>query len=467
MGDDGDPEVPARARRRAFSARYKLDILARYEALDGQGRGALLRREGLYTSSISEWRQQREQGALAGLSAPRGRPPKSPLESRLVRVERVNRRLREDLDKAHKVIEIQGKTLRALGDACSRERGRGEQADAMIDSTTRELIPMLGTRGACAASGRPVATHYRRHRKSPKPPRPRRQRARQPRALSEEERAEIETVMNSERFSEQSPASVYATLLDEGTYLGSVSTIYRVLREQGQVGERRRQATHPAAVKPELVADRPDQVWSWDITKLLGPVKWTYYYLYVVIDIYSRRVVGWLLAGGESAALAKHLLKETMAKEGVTPDQLTIHADHGSSMASKPVALLLADLGVIKSHSRPHCSNDNPYSEAHFKTLKYRPSFPKWFGSMEQAREFCQGFFAWYNREHRHSGIGYYTPDDVHRGLAPARRESRAKVLAAAYIAHPERFVRKAPEPPNLPRASWINRPQTEGSSGT
>ena len=254
------------------------------------------------------------------------------------------------------------------------------------------------------------------------------------------------------------------SLLDEGTYLGSVSTYYRVLREAGESRERRRQATHPAAVKPELAADGPNQVWSWDITKLHGPAKWTYYHLYVILDIYSRYVVGWMVATRESAALAEKLIAATCAKQGIGRGQLSIHADRGSSMTSKPVALLLADLGVTQSHSRPHVSNDNPYSEAQFKTLKYRPAFPARFASIEAARAHCQDFFPWYNDEHRHGGLGLHTPADVHYGRAAAVRAERARVLDAAYLAHPERFVRKPPAPPKLPGTSWINPPPGEGS---
>jgi putative transposase len=259
---------------------------------------------------------------------------------------------------------------------------------------------------------------------------------------------------------DEAPASVYARLLDEGRYLASVSTMYRVLRAEGEVRERRRQASHPPAVKPELVAFAPNSVWSWDITKLLGPAKWTWFYLYVVIDIYSRYVPGWMLASREGALLAERLLADTIQKQQVAADALTIHADRGTSMASKPVALLLADLGVTKSHSRPRCSNDNPYSEAQFKTLKYRPDFPARFGSIEDARAFCSRFFSWYNEAHRHSGIGFHTPADVHYGRAAPIRARRAEVLDEAYRAHPERFVRKPPVPPALPGAAWINRPQ-------
>jgi putative transposase len=268
--------------------------------------------------------------------------------------------------------------------------------------------------------------------------------------------------LHGERFIDAAPPTVYATLLDEGRYLASVPTMYRVLRAAGEVRERRRQAAHPPTVKPELVAEAPNRIWSWDITKLLGPVKWTYYSLYVVLDVYSRYVPGWLLAPRESAALAEHLLAETIAKHAVPPGQLTVHADRGPSMASKPVALLLADLGVTKSHSRPHVSNDNPYSEAQFKTLKYRPAFPERFGSLEDARAFCRTFFPWYNHDHRHSGIGLHTPADVHTGQAALVRARRAAVLAGAYAAHPERFVRRPPEPPALPAPAWINRPAAE-----
>jgi putative transposase len=265
----------------------------------------------------------------------------------------------------------------------------------MTDQTIAELAPVIGTRAACAAMGRSRATYYRYHPQSPPSPRPSRKRVPQPRALSLVERAEVLGVLHQERFVDQAPASVYANLLDEGRYLCSVPTMYRLLRTEDEVRERRRQATHPATVKPELVATGPNQVWSWDITKLLGPQKWTYFHLYVVIDIFSRYVVGWLLASRETAELAERLLAEIIRKQNVAVDQLTIHADRGTSMASKPVALLLADLGVTKSHSRPHCSNDNPYSEAHFKTLKYRPEFPGRFGSIEDGRAFSQRFFRW------------------------------------------------------------------------
>lgn len=331
----------------------------------------------------------------------------------------------------------------------------------MVDQTIAELAPIVGKRAACAALGRSRATYYRRHRHRHRPPPSRQPRAHtpQPRALSQAERAEVVSILHEGRFVDQAPASIYATLLDEGRYVCSVPTMYRVLRVADEVHERRRQARHPATVKPELVATGPNRIWSWDITKLLGPEKWTYFHLYVIIDIYSRYVPGWLLAKRETAELAEQMIAETIRKQNVIADRLTIHADRGPSMASRSVALLLADLGVTKSHSRPHCSNDNPYSEAQFKTLKYRPEFPDRFGSIEDGRAFCRRFFRWYNLEHRHSGIGFHTPASVHFGRAEHIHVERAHVLQVAYAAHPERFVRHPPIPPRLPGAAWINKP--------
>jgi len=267
-------------------------------------------------------------------------------------------------------------------------------------------------------------------------------------------------MLHSGRFADTAPAEAWAILLDEGIYLWSVSTFYRVLRQAGETRERRAQAVHPAAVKPELVAAGPNQVYSWDITKLHGPAKWTCYQLYVVPGIYSRYAVGWMVATCESAALAEKLIAETCAKQVITRGQLSVHAGRGSSMTSKPVALLLAGLGVTQSHSRPHVPDDNPYSEAQFKTLKYRPGFPARFGSIEAARKHCQDFFPWYNNEHRHGGLGLHTAADVHHGRARAVQAARADVLTAAYHARPERFVRKPPDPPKLPGTSWINPPE-------
>jgi putative transposase len=321
-------------------------------------------------------------------------------------------------------------------------------------SAVGELASTVGTQAACRALGVSRATVYRRRRPcAPPAPRPRPRRA-----LTEVERHAILAALHHPRFVDRAPTEVYATLLDEGRYLCAPRTMYRVLAAAQEVRERRNQLRH-VAPKPELLATRPNEVWSWDITKLLGPAKWTYYYLYVILDIFSRYVVGWMVAHQESAALAERLIAATCAKQAIVPAQLTIHADRGSSMTSKPVALLLADLGITRTHSRPHVSNDNPFSEAQFKTLKYRPEFPARFGSLEEARAFCQPFFTWYNTAHHHGGIGLLTPAMVHAGQAAAVRAHRADVLAAAYAAHPERFVRRPPEPPALPAAVWINPP--------
>ena len=339
----------------------------------------------------------------------------------------------------------------------------------MTDQAIATLAEQVGVRAACGAAGGSQAGYYRRHRASPAPARPARVAHRdrlQPRALSVEGRQAILDVLHSDRFLDLAPAQVWAILLDEGIYLGSQSTFYRLLRVVGESRDRRRQATHPAAVKPELLATAPNQVYSWDITKLHGPAKWTYYYLYAILDIYSRYAVGWMLATRESAALAEKLIADTCVKQRIDRGQLTLHADRGSSMTSKPVAFLLADLGVTQSHSRPHVSNDNPFSEAQFKTLKYRPDFPARFTSIEAARAHCQRFFTWYNDAHRHSGLGLHTAADVHYGHAPAVRAARARVLDAAYVTHPERFVNQPPQPPKLPTQSWINPPaETEAAA--
>jgi putative transposase len=273
------------------------------------------------------------------------------------------------------------------------------------------------------------------------------------------ERDAVLETLHGERFVDHSPAQVWATLLDEGRYLASERTMYRILAAEGESRERRDQLVHPAYNKPELLAEQPNELWSWDITKLLGPTKWTYYYLYVILDIFSRYVVGWTIQHRESAHVAEQLIAQAILQQGIVPGQLTIHADRGSSMRSKPVAFLLADLGVTKTHSRPYTSTDNPYSEAQFKTLKYRPGFPDRFDSILHSRGFGRPFFRWYNHEHRHSGIGLMTPADMHYGRASWVREQRATVLAAAYAANPGRFVHGVPQPPRLPTAAWINRP--------
>lgn len=327
----------------------------------------------------------------------------------------------------------------------------------------------LGVLEACSALGLPRATWYRSQapvsRETPGSDDKTRPSVASPRALRDDERASVLDELNSERFADIAVPQVHATLLDEGRYLCSPRTMYRVLKAAGQVRERRDQLRHPAYAKPELLASAPNQLWSWDITKLKGPVKWSHYHRYVILDVYSRYVVGWMIAARESAALASRLIEETIRKQGVDRGQLTLHADRGSSMRSKEVALLLADLGVIKTHSRPHVSNDNPYSEAHFKTLKYRPEFPERFGSLEDARDLCRRFFDWYNREHRHSGVAMMTPLDVHTGRAQPIAARRAEVLDQAHQRHPERFVRGSPAPQRTPSLAWINPPARQAGA--
>jgi putative transposase len=323
------------------------------------------------------------------------------------------------------------------------------------------LAKDVGVTNACEALVIPKASFYRWRDDGPVKdhcrPAP-------PLALTHTERQDVLDVLHSERFVDQAPREVYASLLDEGTYLCSVRTMYRILEENQEVRERRNQRRHLCYTKPEILATTPNQVWSWDITKLKGPVKWTYYYLYVILDIFSRYVVGWMIARREQAALAKKLIEETCIKQGIHRDQLIIHSDRGSSMTSKPVALLLADLGVTKSHSRPYVSNDNPYSESHFKTMKYRPEFPQRFGSLEDSRSFGHIFFPWYNTEHYHSGIGFLTPEDVHYGRAEQIIKERERVLKAAFEKHPNRFKRKVPQPMAVPKAVWINKPSPNDS---
>jgi putative transposase len=329
-----------------------------------------------------------------------------------------------------------------------------------MEAAVEELTPLVGTRPACRALGVAPATIYRR--RQPPAPRPHKPRRPAPRKLAPEEREAVLAELHSKRFVDASPAEVWATLLDEQRYLASERTMYRLLAECGEARKRRDQLVHPPYTKPELLAERPNELWSWDITKLLGPAKWTYYYLYVVLDVFSRYVVGWTIQHRESARLAKELIAQAVVQQGIEPGQLTIHADRGTSMRSKMVAHLLADLGVTKTHSRPYTSTDNPYSEAQFKTLKYRPDFPQRFGSIQDARAFGCPFFCWYNHEHRHSGIGLMTPASVHYGRAEQLHEQRAQTLAAAYAAHPERFAHGVPQPPKLPTAAWINQPETK-----
>jgi len=325
-----------------------------------------------------------------------------------------------------------------------------------------ELAVEVGTLTACESLGVSRATIYRlRHPQ----PRVAREPVTPPWALSAEEVAHILQVLHSDRFVDVAPAEIVAMLLDEGTYLCSERTMYRLLTQADEVRERRAVARHRQYAAPELVAERPNQVWSWDITKLKGPGKWNYFCLYVILDIFSRYIVGWMVALQESAELAKDLIAATCEKQGIAPGQLTVHADRGPAMTSKSVALLLVDLDVAKTHSRPHVSNDNPYSEAQFKTMKYRPGFPERFGSEQDARLFCRDFTGWYNNDHRHSGICMLTPATVHYGHAEEVLEQRYQVMQQAYAAHPERFSRP-PQRPRLPERVWINKPQPAGRHG-
>ncbi|WP_281390987.1 IS3 family transposase [Streptosporangium album] len=329
----------------------------------------------------------------------------------------------------------------------------------VIDEHFPEMEELLGTARACAILGRSRATLHRR--RNPTPPRlgPRRP-FHHPAQLSEHEREQVLAVLDSPRFADKSPGQAWATLLDEGVYLCSQATMYRLLRQRGQSGERRVQAVHPAKKKPELEADGPNQVWSWDITKLKGPVRGVYYLLYVIIDIFSRKVIWWEIWPTETGTLAREFIEHAIeANGGIAPG--AIHADRGTSMTSNTVSGLLALLGIDQSHSRPRVSNDNPYSEAQFKTLKYCPAFPGTFGSIEDANVFCDQFFRYYNNEHRHSGIGMHTPASVHDGSAAEIHARRAATLNAAFLAHPERFHGRRPCPPPLPSRVWINKPPT------
>lgn len=323
-----------------------------------------------------------------------------------------------------------------------------------------DLAAQVGVKTACEALGVPRSSRYAVRRPRPvkeRPPVPP-----PPRALTVEDKASVRATLNSDRFADQAPREVYATLLDEGTYLCSVPTMYRILRENQEVRERRNQLRHPAYAKPRVVARAPNQAWTWDIAKLPGPAKWLSFCLYVVLDLFSRFVVGWLIAEHERAALAEQLIAESCARQGVTPGQLTIHSDRGGPMTAKPLALLYADLGIAQSLARPRTPDDNPFSEAQFKTVKYHPTFPDRFGGLLDARTWGQKLFAWYNYEHHHTALGLMTPAAVHFGQAPALFRARQQVLAAAYAAHPQRFVRGLPLPPALPSEVWINPPQPD-----
>ncbi len=325
------------------------------------------------------------------------------------------------------------------------------------------LADQIGATPACQVLGVPRSSLYR-HRAGAKQPIPTlaHDRPLPARTLSDAEQTGVLDVLNSDRFLDASPRQVWATLLDEGQYLCSWRSMYRILDAHDQVRERRNQLSHPTYQKPELLATAPNQLWSWDITKLRGPQKWTYFYLYVLMDVFSRFVVGWMIARQESATLAQELIEQSCQSQEVDPEALTIHSDRGGPMRAKSLALLLSDLGVTKSHSRPHMPNDNPYSEAQFKTMKYRPDYPERFGTLQDSRGWARGFFSWYNFEHYHTGLGLMIPAMVHYEHAPKIQQARQEVLKAAYLAHPERFVRGVPTAPDLPNAVWINKPKTQ-----
>jgi putative transposase len=330
--------------------------------------------------------------------------------------------------------------------------------------STEALAQVVPVTRACQALGYPRSSLYRSRR--PKPANKQCERPSPARTLSESERVAVRELLNSERFQDDSPYQVYATLLDEGAYHCSISTMYRILRQHNEVRERRNQCCHPVYTRPELLATQPNELWSWDITKLRGPLTWQLFYLYVVLDVFSRYAVGWMIAEQESGDLAKQLLAESYRKQGIDQAQLTLHADRGSPMICKTLGQLLIDLGVSKSHARPHTPNDNPFSEAQFKTMKYRPDYPARFDSIEAARHWARAFFHWYNNKHHHSGLGLMTPAAVHYGRAATLTAQRQATLKSAYAAHPERFVKGLPKPPQVPVAVWINAPQSDEQDG-
>ncbi|MGH9316585.1 MAG: IS3 family transposase [Thermoanaerobaculia bacterium] len=448
-----DPVVSEKARRRRFSAEYKLRILREVERCKSSGAvGAILRREGLYSSHVREWRRQRDRIARSGLAAQKRGPKRRVEDPRVKELEREIVRLRRRNERVEALLEIQKKGLRAPGHPPESVRGRRERLMAAAEEVARRV----GVAPACEVLSVCRATLYRRRQ-------PRREsspRPRSPRALAPAERQAVLDSLHAERFVDKAPAQIWAELLDRGTYHCSIRTMYRILAREGELRERRDQLRHPRHATPRLLATGPNRVWSWDITKLLGPAKWTSYYLYVLLDIFSRYVVGWMVALREAAALAHRLIEESCGKQGIVAGRLTVHADRGSSMTSKPVALLLADLGITKTHGRPRVSNDNPYSEAQFKTLKYCPQFPDRFGGLEHARAFCHDFFRYYNTTHRHSGLALMTPESVHYGRTEPILAARRAALRAAYDSHPERFVRGVPEPKSAPSEVWINQPE-------
>nr|WP_304511633.1 IS3 family transposase [Desulfobacula sp.] len=457
-----NPEVPEKKPRRNFTASYKLRILQAVDNCTESGQiGRLLRREGLYSSNLTAWRRARDNGLLQAMSPQkRGRKlkEKNPLTGEVARLQKDKRNLEHKLKQAELIIEAQKKNFSDPGHNPKHKR---KQRECLMNAAL-ELSPDTGKKSSCSAFDIPRASFYRFH--TPRIP-VKKQQPISHISLSGDEQQTVLDLLHSEKYQDKAPYQIYASLLDDGIYHCSIRTMYRLLeKEHGFVKERRRQVARPHYEKPELLATAAKQVWSWDITKLKSVTKWTYFYLYVIMDIFSRYVVGWMVAHREKTALAQRLIKETCQKQKIEPNQLGLHADRGPSMKSKGVAHLLVDLGVTKTHSRPHVSNDNPYSEAQFKTLKYCPKFPNNFGSIQDARLFCQDFFGYYNKEHRHSGIGLVTPEQLHYGLAQEVYDQRCVILKNAFEKNPARFRGKTPQPPELPEAAWINKPKQKES---
>ncbi|WP_442971412.1 IS3 family transposase [Rhodococcus sp. EPR-157] len=457
--DSVHPRADGPRRRRTFTAAEKVEHLRAYEhACESGDGGAYLRREGLYSSLISEWRKHRDAGVLADKKPGEKVGKLTPEQAEIARLTRELTRANKRLNTTEAALDIMGKAHALLESL--RERGFGREEQQAMTAAYTDLTGIgISSREGSTLTGLHRSTATRRRTAATAPtPAVTGQPVREPvNKLSTGERLHILDVLNCDRFVDLAPLQVYSQLLDEGIYLCSVSTMYRVLHDNRQVSERRRLARHPARACPELVATAPRQVYSWDITKLAGPEKGKYFDAYVMIDIYSRYIVGVHVHNHESGVLAKELMEQIFAVHGVPH---VVHADRGTSMTSKTVAALLADLEVTRSHSRPRVSNDNPYSESLFKTLKYGPGFPDRFGSLSEAREFMIRFADWYNHEHRHTGIGLHTPADVHYGLAESKAAERRAVLDAARAAYPHRFgTTTTPKILALPDVAWINKP--------
>ena len=428
------PEVKPSKPRRSFSAKYKLSILDELDRCTVLGeKGAILRREGLYSSQPADWKRQRDEGALTALNQVRGRKKIHDTKDQTIAdLKKERLMLQQQLAQAEAIIDVQKKVSVIFWHQQSDRREPREEIMKAVD----QLSQAIGIKAACTVLGIPRATYYR-WQKTDDVAIHKVAKLKHPLALCELERQAVLNCLHSPRFVDKSPGEIVPTLLDEGVCLCSERTMYRILEQEDELKARRQCVRKCDYQKPELLATGPNQVWSWDITKLKGPRKWSYYYLYAIIDIYSRYTVGWMLADRESAELAKQLISKTCQRHHIQEGQLTLHADRGASMKSKPVAFLLADLGLTKTHSRPYTSDDNPYSESQFKALKYCPQFPERFGCMEDAKAFCRAFFQRYKKEHRHSGINRLTPISLHYGYADGVLNKRNQTLASAFEKHP------------------------------